>query len=307
MRPDSALTMRFFPALLLFILVIALAACGDTPPTATPIAPTPVPATATPQATATETATTLPSATPTIEATATETAIPEAERGFVPILCYHYVREYEDADSEDDRAYVTPPELLEDQLAWLKENGYTGVTAPQVYDYVVNGKALPPKPIMLSFDDNEGTQYENALPLLTKYGFNATFFIMTVTIDKENFMTAEQLKELDAKGFDIEAHTWDHHMVTDYTDDDWALQLAEPKKTLEDLLGHPVLFFAYPFGVYDGPSAQKVEEAGYAGAFRLREVMDDTVKPQYSIKRYIANSYWTIDELEQVVTGQWED
>src|SRR6476469_6999770 len=183
MRSDSGLTMRFISALLLFILVIALAACGDTPPTATPIAPTPIPATATPEATATETTPPSPTSTPTMEATATETAIPEAERGFVPILCYHYVREYEDADSEDDRAYVTPPELLEEQLAWLKENGYTGVTAPQVYDYVVNGKALPPKPIMLSFDDNEGTQYENALPLLTKYGFNATFFIMTVTID----------------------------------------------------------------------------------------------------------------------------
>ncbi|MEO5953447.1 MAG: polysaccharide deacetylase family protein, partial [Chloroflexia bacterium] len=264
------------------------------------------PSTATPEATVTKTATAMPSATPTEAPTATATAIPEAERVFVPILCYHYIREYQEADSEDDRAYVTPPGLLDEQLSWLKENGYTGVTAPQVYDYLINGKALPPKPIMLSFDDNQGSQYTDALPLLTKYGFNATFFIMTVTIDKENFMSAEQLKDLDAKGFDIEAHTWDHHMVTQYTEEDNNIQLVQPKKTLEDLLGHPVKFFAYPFGVYDGPSAQNVEKAGYVGAFSLREVMDDTVKPQYAIKRYITNSYWTMDQFEQVVTGQWE-
>lgn len=306
MRQASGTSIRFLSALLLFILAIALAACGDTPPTATPVPPTPVPATATPAATATSTETPLPSATPTEAATATPTAIPEADRVFVPILCYHYIREYEDADSEDDRAYVTPPSLLDEQLAWLKDHGYTGVTAPQVYDYLINGKALPPKPVMLSFDDNEGSQYTDALPLLNKYGFNATFFIMTVTIDKENFMTAEQLKDLDAKGFDIEAHTWDHHMVTQYTEDDNQLQLVEPKKTLEDLLGHPVRFFAYPFGVYDEASSLNVEKAGYTAAFALREVMDDKVKPAFAIKRYIANSYWTMEQFEEVITGQWE-
>lgn len=306
MRSVSGISLRFFPVLLLFIMSVALAACGDAPATPTAVPPTPVPATNTPEATPTNTETPEPTATATIAATATETAIPEADRVFVPILCYHYVREYEDADSEDDRAYVTPPSLLEEQLAWLKDNGYTGVTAPQVYDYLINGKALPPKPVMLSFDDNEGSQYTNALPLLTKYGFNATFFIMTVTIDKENYMTGEQLKDLDAKGFDIEAHTWDHHMVTQYTEEDNDLQLVGPKKTLEDLLGHPIRFFAYPFGIYDGPSAENVEKAGYTGAFRLREIMDDKVKPAFAIERYIANSYWTMEQFEQVVTGGWE-
>lgn len=307
MRSNSGLFLRFFPALLVTFLAIALAACGDEPPTATPVPPTPVPATATPQVPPTATNTAEPTATATTEATATPTSIPEAERGFVPVLCYHYIREWEDADSEDDRAYVTPPDLLEEQLAWLKDNGYTGVTAEQVYEYKVNGKALPPKPIMLSFDDSIDNQYTNALPLLKKYGFNATFFIMTVTIDKENFMTAEQLKDLDAQGFDMQLHTWDHQMLTSLTtDEEWQTQLVEPKQTLEELLGHPTAFLAYPFGVYDGTVAQKAEEAGYKGAFRLREVMDDTVKPAYEIKRYIANAYWTMNQFEQVITGEWE-
>ena len=308
MRPNRGLIVRrFFSLLLLLVVAIAIAACGDNPPTATPIAPTEPPATATPQALPTETPIPQPSATPTTEATATPTPIPVSERSFVPVLCYHHIRDWEPADTEDDRAYIVPPSLLEEQLQWLKENGYTGVTAEQVYEYVANGKPLPPRPVMLSFDDNDDNQFISARPLLKQYGFTATFFVMTVTIDKENYMTSDQLKMLDAEGFDIQPHTWDHHIVTEYTtDEDWQRQIVEPKATLETLLGHPTPFFAYPFGIYDANSAQKMEENGYKGAFRLRDIMDDTVDPKYAIKRYIANAYWTMDQFATVVEGGWE-
>jgi len=72
------------------------------------------------------------------------------------------------------------------------------------------------------------------------------------------------------------------------------------------LLGHETPFFAYPFGIYDDASAKKLEELGYKGAFRLRDMMDDTVAPEYAIKRYIANGYWTADQFATVVEGGWE-
>lgn len=297
---------RLFSLLLMAVTALLIAAC-DSAPTVTPLPPTPTVPPPTTTAMPTETPTLAPSATPTTEATSTPTAIPVSERGFVPVLCYHHIRDWEASDTEDDRAYIVPPAKLEEELMWLKDNGYTSVSAKQVYDYEINGMPLPPKPIMLSFDDSDTNQWTYARPLLDKYGFKGVFFIMTVTIDKENYMTADQLKQLDKEGHDIEPHTWDHHMVTEYTTDaDWQQQLVEPKKTLEDLLGHPTPFFAYPFGSYNVEATQKLEAFGYKGAFRLREVMDDTVKPQYALKRYIANSYWTMDQFETVVTGGWE-
>jgi peptidoglycan/xylan/chitin deacetylase (PgdA/CDA1 family) len=231
-----------------------------------------------------------------------------SERGYVPVLCYHHIRAWEPSDTEDDRAYIVPPDKLDAELKWLKENGYTSVTSEQVYEYVKNGRPLPPKPVMLSFDDDDDNQFTNARPLLLKYRFTATFFVMTVTIDKENYMTAEQLKQLDKEGFDLQPHTWDHHIVTEYTTEvDWQRQIAEPKKTLEDLLGHETPYFAYPFGIYDAASAARIAEMGYKGAFRLRDVMDDTVPPEYAIKRYIANGYWTADQFATVVEGGWEN
>ena len=160
---------------------------------------------------------------------------------------------------------------------------------------------------MLSFDDDDDNQYANAVPLLKKYDFTATFFIMTVTLDKENYMTSAQVKELDKMGFDVQPHTWDHHIVTQYkTEAEWQRQIVEPKKTLEDLLGHPTPFFASPYGVYDKASIEQLKSYGYKAAFRLRDVMDNDPDPVFAINRYVSNGYWTMSQFEQVVQGGWE-
>ena len=257
------------------ILAVLLTGCLGSADVPTPI-PTPTDA-----APPTETSQPQPTLTAIPMGTPTPMPIPLAERTFVPVMCYHHVRDWVKSDTEADRPYIMAPAKLEAELKYLKDNGYQAVTSEQVYEYYANGKPLPEKPIMLSFDDDDENQYTNGLPLLDKYGFKATFFIMTVTMDKENYMTTQQIKDLDRRGHDVQPHTWDHHIVTQYkTDDDWQLQIAGPRKTLEDLLGHPTPFFAYPYGVYDAASADKLKQYGYKAAFRLKEVMDDKADPQ---------------------------
>lgn len=279
---------------------------------ATPVAaPSPVLAVqVTPLPAPSPTALTAASATATAPATVAPTAasspaavIPPAQRGYVPILSYHHVRDWEPADREQDRPYIMPPAKLEAELRYLREQGYQSVSTAQVYAYYAEGKPLPPKPILLSFDDSYASQYTNAVPLLKQYGFSATFFIMTVPLDKPNFMSKAQLRELDREGFDIQAHTWDHQNVTKLkTPAEWQRQLVEPKKELETILGHPVPFFAYPFGAYDAASAAKVKETGYLAAFALSDVLDPAAEPLFAIKRFIANAYWTQAQFVRVIT-----
>jgi len=296
------------PLLLVALLTIALSltACTGSEPPATPTVVTIAP-TATEPAPPTDTPVPPPTATPTEVSTPTATPIPVSQRGFVPILCYHHIRDWVKSDTEDDRAYIVPLAKFEQEIKYLKDNGYNSVTAPQVYDYYANGKPLPPKPVMLSFDDEDINQWTNAVPLLKKYGFTATFFIMTVAIDKENYMTSDQIKELDKEGYDIEPHTWDHHMVSQYkTDEDWQKQIVEPRQTLEEMLGHSTPFFAYPFGVYDAQSAEKIKSYGYKGAFRLAQVLDDKTDPLFAIERRVANGYWKMSQFQEYIEGQWE-
>ncbi len=287
--------------LLTLALLVALGGCGQRA-TPTPLSPAAVPPTATamlPTATAMPPTPTAMPPTPTPVPT-----IPAAARGYVPILCYHQVREWTADDSEEDRAYIMPPAILAAQLAYLRKEGYHSVTAAQVYAYYAFGQPLPPKPVMLSFDDSDGTQYTVGRPLLHDYGFSATFFIMTVVLGKEGYMSAEQVQDLDREGFDIQPHTWDHQMVThDTTEHDWVQQIVEPRQYLERLLGHPTPFFAYPYGVYDAAAAQRLHFSSYLAAFRLREDMDPTTDPLFAIERRIANPYWTHDQFLASLQG----
>ncbi len=243
---------------------------------------------------------------PTATPAPTPTAIPPAARGFVPILSYHAIRDWDADDTEQDRPYITPVATFEAQLHYLQAHGYHGVTTEQVYRYYADGRPLPDKPVLLSFDDNVGNHYTTARPLLARYGFTATFFIMTITLGKRGYMSAEQLQALDREGFDVQPHTWDHQTVTKYrTEDDWQVQLVEPKAQLEALLGHPTPYFAYPFGIYDAAAAAQVKAHGYRGAFCLFRIPgEEATDPLFAIPRYIVNSSWALDQFARALTGE---
>src|SRR4030095_9933391 len=83
------------------------------------------------------------------------------------------------------------------------------------------------KPVLITFDDGDSNQWTNAVPELQRHHFTATFFIMTVTLDKPNYLSSDQVKALDRMGMTIGAHTWDHHRVTRYTDADLDTQIVD--------------------------------------------------------------------------------
>ena len=95
----------------------------------------------------------------------------------VPILIYHSIRPYVPSDTKGARRWIATPETLESELAWLRKNGYASVTFDALTARINGGAPLPPRPVIISFDDDWQSQYVNAVPLLRKYGFTATFFV----------------------------------------------------------------------------------------------------------------------------------
>ena len=90
----------------------------------------------------------------------------ELEQGIqLPIIMYHGILK----DTKRQGKYVISPELLESDMKYLKENGYTPVFMQDVIDYVKNGTPLPEKPIILSFDDGYYNNYAYAFPLAQQY------------------------------------------------------------------------------------------------------------------------------------------
>jgi peptidoglycan/xylan/chitin deacetylase (PgdA/CDA1 family) len=185
----------------------------------------------------------------------------------VPILIYHAVRPYIDSDTPAVRRYIATPDTLEKELAYLKDNGFTSVTFDDLASRLTRGTALPPKPVIISFDDDWRSQYTYAFPLLRKYGFTATFYIWVVVVGMKNHMTWDEIRELDAAGMQIGCHTMTHPYLTRIKDDErLKRELLGAKQRIEAEIGKPVTTLAYPFGQYNEHVVAVAREAGFTSA-----------------------------------------
>jgi peptidoglycan/xylan/chitin deacetylase (PgdA/CDA1 family) len=209
-----------------------------------------------------------------------------AARSHVPVLCYHQIRTPTSADSATDRQYIVRPSVLAEQLQALADAGYTPITGEDYVAHMARGKKLPSKPILLTFDDASAGQYTRALPLLKKHHFVATFFVMTVVLGKEGWLTKGQVRALDRDGMTIGAHTYDHKAVPEYSAADYKIQFTEPGRELRGIVGHKVELFAYPFGSYSAAAIPPMFGAGYRAAFQLADKLDKR-HPLWSIRRII--------------------
>ena len=214
----------------------------------------------------------------------------------VPILCYHNIKNFETNDGPMTKVYSVKPADFAAQMKALSAAGYHTILPAQLYDYLLHDGTLPSKPIMITFDDTRGEQYTIGAAEMEKYGFKGVFFVMTVSINRPNYLTKEQIAALSDTGHVIEAHTWDHHRVTKYTGEDWNTQLVKPKAKLEEIIKKPVTYFAYPFGLWNKEAIPEVKKSGYQMAFIL-STKRDSINPLYTIRRMIVSGTWTTEGM----------
>jgi peptidoglycan/xylan/chitin deacetylase (PgdA/CDA1 family) len=243
----------------------------------------------------------------------------QAQRPQVPILCFHNIREELGKSSPD---YTISIAAFKAQIKMLADSGFHTVLPDQLYDYLTKGTKLPSKPIMLTFDDTHLEHYTVAAPELEKYGFKGVFFIETIPLGKPHYMNADQVKSLNDKGHIIGIHTWDHQSVKKlhagnpviaklvntkkFTTPDaqvaeaWDLELTKPKAKLEQIVGHPVVYFAYPFGIWDYPAVDWLKKGGVKAAFQLGDKIGDQA-PLYTIRRILSEGNWAPTTLARMI------
>jgi len=198
----------------------------------------------------------------------------------VPVLCYHRI----DPGRKGD--YTVSPSTFTAHMKILADSGYHSILPAQLYDYLVYNKNLPDKPFMITFDDSRVEHSAIAAPVMEKYGFRGTFFIMTITYNKKNYMTTDQIVRLAKAGHTIGLHSWDHTMVIKYKDaTDWQKEVAEPKKKLEKIVDRKVEYWAYPNGVYNHKGA--VELSKYFKISFILADKRDSIQPLQTVRRMI--------------------
>lgn len=203
----------------------------------------------------------------------------------VPVLCFHRI------ENNLKSEYNVTPTTFEAYLKILSDSGYHAISPDQLYHYLVYNDPLPSKPMMITFDDSRVEDATIAAPLLNKYGFKGVFFIMTITYNKKNYMTTQQIAQLAKEGHTIGLHSWDHTMVTKYkTQEDWEKQVINPKKKLEQIIGKPVNYWAYPDGVFNHQSAEMLSHY-FKLSFSL-STKRDSLLPLQTVRRMIVPE-WT--------------
>lgn len=186
----------------------------------------------------------------------------------VPILMYHYISE-PPAGSDVYRVDLSvTPDSFRQQMAYLKENGYTTIDFYELSTAIVAHTELPEKPILVTFDDGYLDNYEEAFPILQEYGFKGTFFVVTEFIDagREGYMTWEMVEEMAQAGQRIESHSRTHPDLTTKSRDGLIWELLGSQETLTAHIGYKPRYFCYPGGTYNEETIQILKELDFWGA-----------------------------------------
>lgn len=250
--------------------------------------------TPTPTALPTATSTPVPTRTPV----PTATRDPNLRTIQVPILMYHYLSvPPPDADKYRLDLSVTPANF-ELQMEYLAIEGYHPIRLSDLAEYLQTGKPLPPKPIVLTFDDGYADNYTNAFPILQNYKFPATFFVITQFIEENRpgYMTWKQLGEMASAGMEIGSHSMNHLDLYNKLRTVLTTQIAGSKVQIESRLNVPVKSFSYPAGRYNSRTIDVVRSSGYLAAVTELTGSQQSSKTPYELRRIrVRGSYSTND------------
>ena len=183
-------------------------------------------------------------------------------RYVVPILMYHHI----DAGGKIS-SLSGSPENFRRQMHFLSRRNYNVISLAELVQSIKKGKKQPPNTVVISFDDGYEDNYDFAYPVLKKYNFPATIFVIVEAIGEEGYLKFAQINEMASPGvIDI----GNHSLVGDYLPGQKQRQLESEinasKLILEAQLNKNVDFFCYPIGGFDSEIQEIVKKYGYRGA-----------------------------------------
>ena len=174
----------------------------------------------------------------------------------IPILLYHSVKR----KSLDQRTVELA--LFEKQMAYLERKGFQTLS---LNDFL-KGEFFP-NSLVLTFDDGFEDNYLQVYPLLRKYGFRATFFLIAHSAGSASFMSWRQIKEMSEEGMSFGSHTLSHENLLKLDSRKVKAEVEQSKTIIEDRIARGVDFFSFPYSNSDERIKQAVKDAGYKAAF----------------------------------------
>lgn len=222
---------------------------------------------------------------------------PASSAASVPVLYYHSIL------YEAGNELRMPPEQFAEQMKYLADHGYHVITLDQLYNAFYGKSTLPDKPVVITFDDGYRDNFTNAFPVMQKYHFPGTVFMVSSYIGGDGFLTADQLKQLQAAGWTIGGHTENHVNLGAASRSVIATELTHSRRTLENLLGRSLKYIAYPYGGYNADAVAMVQDDGYLMAFTTERGWTSAGLNRFLLPRVYCYANMGIQEFARRITN----
>jgi len=239
---------------------------------------------------------------------------------YLPIIMYHSLLK----ESQYHGRYIISPNKLEEDLIYIRDNGYTTITIKDLLDYVYNGRLLPAKPIMLTFDDGNYNNYYYAFPLLRQYNCKAVISpIISITEEFSQssdilltygYCSFTQLKEMSDSGlFEVQNHSYSMHAHSGRVgvgkkqgepDDLYKTVISEDinkaQLLIEQNIGTSPTCFTYPFGHYSKETPSIIKELNFKASLGCYEKLNCITRDPdclYELGRFLRNNTESSEHL----------
>ncbi len=220
----------------------------------------------------------------------------------VPILVYHNLA------ARSKGRMILGAKAFEEQMRYLKTNGYRVITLKQLVEFISFKRQLPQRSVLLTFDDGFRSFLQYGYPVLKELGFSATLFVYTDYLGAGgNALTWADLRKLIQEGFDVQAHSKSHGDMVRAANEPAGeygrrleAELTQPLALFEKNLGFKPNILAYPYGRQDDTVVRRTMERGYIAAFTVNRqgnpsfvdplrIHRSQIYPEMSMDEFIKN------------------
>jgi peptidoglycan/xylan/chitin deacetylase (PgdA/CDA1 family) len=175
--------------------------------------------------------------------------------------------------------YILTDQTFRDQMQWIKDSGFRGLSVTEALRYT-------PEPcVCITFDDGCETDLIAAAPVLLAAGFHATFYLTAGFLGTPGYLSAQQVRELDAQGFEIGCHSMTHPYLSDLPEPELKREIVDAKLQIEHTLGHAIEHFSCPGGRYDGRTLEMARRAGFRSVANSRFRANSAATSRYELGR----------------------
>jgi len=218
---------------------------------------------------------------------------------------YHYIRINPDPRDKTGFALSVTPAAFHAQMDYLARNHFHVIPLSQAVAAIRNHGPLPSRPAVLTFDDGYADFYTTAVPEMQRYGFTATDYVIPGRLGRSSFMTWSQVIAADRLGFTLAAHTMNHVALASYPTPRALWEMSESKRQLQEVLGHPVTEFAYPYGSFNGYLAGRARAMGFESAASTISGSWHQPGDLWSLHRQRVSGSTSLAGFAQLVGGPW--